>query len=102
MNCLSGSPIWGLLALISIAIAIWIRKCPDPNKRILRGYILVGVWATGPPLWFIWEWHMFDFAHCKEQFEVFKYSQELARNVWVALVVLLGSIVKIKWGGASE
>ena len=37
-----------------------------------------------------------------EEFEELKYSQELARNVWVAFVVLLEVITQIKWGGGEQ
>jgi hypothetical protein len=58
------------------------------------GFLLVGAWALGPPIWFIWEWHA-----NKVDVEQLKYSQELARNVWVAVVVVLAAIIGIKWGG---
>jgi hypothetical protein len=102
MNCFSPWVISGLSAILSILAAIWIRNCGGVH-RVPLGYLLVGLWAIGPPLWFIFEWHRFDVgSQTKEAFETFKYSQELARNVWVVLVVLLGSIVKIKWGGEGE
>jgi hypothetical protein len=100
-NCPSVPLIASALAVVSIGIAIVIRRCKHEDSRLFWGYILVGSWTLLPPLWFIWEWHAYDLVHCEREFEHFKYSQELARNVWVALVVFLGSIVRIKWSGSE-
>jgi hypothetical protein len=42
--------------------------------------LLFVAWLIGPPLWFLWEWHNYN----GENFNQFKYGQELARNLWSA------------------
>jgi hypothetical protein len=56
--------------------------------------IIIGIWVICPPLWFFLEWAYFSHG---QQLEEFKFSQELARNFWVALVVLLAAILKGNW-----
>jgi hypothetical protein len=80
--------------VISLVIAVLIRTHLTENSA--PAYWLVGAWALLTPLWFIWEWH--TFKGDKAAFEHFKYGQELARNVWIALVVVLAVITGIKWG----
>lgn len=79
---------------VSLVIAVVIRTCSTPNGT--AAYWLVGAWALVTPIWFMWEWH--TFTGDKAAVEDLKYGQELARNVWVALVVVLAAITGIKWG----
>lgn len=86
------------ISVVSVIAAILIRFELDEPIRSFAAYILVGAWAILPPIWFIYDWSNFDTT--KGNLEHFKYSQELARNVWVALVVVLAAITGINWGGA--
>ena len=51
-------------------------------------------WALGPPVWFLWEWHTYQGPTQGEEFEVFKLSQERAKDLWIgvaaALVIAFG------------
>ena len=86
-----------ILAAVSVVLAVLIRINLTGDIKEMVAYLLVGGWALIPPLWFIYEWHRFDKG--KHSFEDFKYSQELARNIWLVLVVALGVITGIEWGG---
>jgi hypothetical protein len=78
-----------------VAFAVVIRFLPRKPIKATLAYLLVGAWALIPPIWFMFEWH--EYTGGKEGFEFFKYGQELARNVWIALVVVLATIAGIKW-----
>jgi hypothetical protein len=87
-----------ILAIRSIAVAIWIRMYTQCVEHDVLAYGLVGAWAlglpsgsssTGPDL----------SPKTKDDFDQLKYSQKLAATVWVALVVVLAAITGIKWGG---
>jgi len=86
-----------IAAVLSLVLAIRIPRRQVGKPAGWRAYVLVGAWALIPPLWFIVEWHFFDVK--KGEFEHFKYSQELARNVWVAFVIVLAKITGITWPG---
>jgi hypothetical protein len=87
-----------VLAILSIAVAIWIRMYTQCVEHDVLAYGLVGAWALGAPVWFIIDWARFK-PEDKDDFDQFKYSQKLAATVWVALVVVLAAITGIKWGG---
>jgi hypothetical protein len=86
----------GFAAVVSLGLAIRIRR-GQAGKPSVKAYFLVGSWALVPPVWFMVEWYLF--TGNKEEFEYLKYSQELARNVWVALVIVLAKITGIAWPG---
>jgi hypothetical protein len=84
------------LALASVCLAIAFRCCLATE---LPGYVLVGAWALGPPIYFLWEFssRFPEGAGESAEAERVKYLQELARNVWLALVLVLAAILGIKW-----
>jgi hypothetical protein len=59
--------------------------------------IIVGLWVIIPPIWFWLEWTFFSFGLSRDELEDLKHSQELSRNIWVAVVVLLTAIFGIQW-----
>jgi hypothetical protein len=79
-----------ILSIASLAFAFWVRARPcllDPY-----GYILLGLWTLVPPLWFLHEWTLSE--KLSEQVkEIIKHYHELARNVWLALIVVLAVIM---------
>jgi hypothetical protein len=54
--------------------------------------VAFGAWTLGPPLWFLGEWSRYT-EEKYGKFEYFKYSQELAKNVWIAVGVILAIIL---------
>ena len=56
--------------------------------------VLLCAWAVAPPFWFLLDWHLFEYE-TTEQFEEFKHSQELARNLWAGVIVLLAVVTGI-------
>lgn len=100
-----------ILAIVSLEIALSVRKkkesaAENANKtakeklpKLDLGDWIIAFWAIIPPLWFFVEWRSLSYG---QELEVFKYSQELARNIWVAFVVLLVAILKGKWPLASD
>lgn len=50
-------------------------------------YVVWLLWAVCPPAWFFIEFHNFaPDVGLKEEFERFKYAQELYGKVWMAIV----------------
>jgi hypothetical protein len=75
-----------LLLLISVVGAI-IFNCPDGIKKGLLGF-----WIIVPPTWL---WYEFCFLYEKgktafsNDFEKFKYAQELSKNLWLSISTIL-------------
>lgn len=61
------------------------------RTRRLHGLLFAG-WLVGAPAWFLIEWHWYG----GKDKEYFKYSQSLAKDLWVALSVLLGLLFHFK------
>jgi hypothetical protein len=75
-------------------VAIWWccgPKTGNPDKRPI--IILFALWTILPPLWFFLEGYLADRG---QGFEEFKYSQELARNLWIGIAALIGLLIGIK------
>jgi hypothetical protein len=64
-----------------------------------HAYILVGCWTLIPPLYFFAEWVWW--TNPSEEEHV-KHLHELARNFWIAFVIVLAVMTGIKWSGAGE
>jgi len=84
---------WVWAATISVVVAIALRL-QWPTEKKLFSYILVGAWTLVPPIWFLYDWCKFE-PKDASNFEHFKYSQELARNIWLALIVVLAAITGV-------
>ena len=89
------------LAVASIFIALRIRNYnlahPDAHSE-WAAQLLLGFWAIIPPVWFIVE-----FRYLTDDSEVSrtKHSHDLSRNVWIALLLILGAIISGKLPGVS-
>ena len=51
---------------------------------------VIGLWAIGPPCWFVFETLYYQDGMSAEILEATKRSQELFAKVWAAVSVLLG------------
>lgn len=75
-----------ILLLLSVVSAVLFGWSDDIKKA------LIGFWIIIPPLW-LW----FEFCYLYERgitafpndFEKFKYSQELAKNLWLSISAIL-------------
>jgi hypothetical protein len=76
-----------ILATIGIAFAI---ACVGYFRAdtFVKG-MLVSIWLLAPPVYFYGEW-VFLYKESEEYpFDKFKYSQKLARDIWLAISVIL-------------
>jgi hypothetical protein len=55
--------------------------------------VIFAAWALLPPIWLILErWLLFDRnEESSKDFETFKHSQSLARNLWVGFLIFLAA-----------
>ncbi len=75
-----------VLLLISVLSAVLFGWSEDIKK------VLIGFWIIVPPFW-LW----FEFCYLYERgitpfsrdFEKYKYSQELSKNLWLAITAIL-------------
>jgi len=86
----------GPLALATIVATLWLRSQPDAKKHKF-GYILIVFWVLAPPVWFWVEWVFLNDPQDEPKTGLLKHTHELARNIWVALVIVLTAILGIKW-----
>jgi hypothetical protein len=84
-------PLSGAFAIGSLAFAVFVRFC-QPALLKPYGYIILGLWALVPPLWFIYEWMLSASLAPAEQDRI-KHFHDLARNLWLALILALGAIM---------
>ena len=89
--------ILGLVATLLLVFGDWQNWGRWPKKADWVPYALP-FWAILPPLWFWLDFHLFwKYAPEEERPELaeFKHSQDLGRNVWIALVGLLVAYFKL-------
>lgn len=82
----------GLLLVGSLAVSAWCFWHPaNPADRSTRvKACILAAWTVGPPIYFLFEyWRWGPRANVSPDWEEFKYSQELAAKIWVALVSVL-------------
>lgn len=78
-----------LLALVSLVVGMTWGNNPSAHRTCKE--ILYAIWVLGPPIWFFIEYFYLFRQHGKPCcIETFKYGQELASRIWLALVVVLG------------
>ena len=86
-----------VLAIASLALAFALRTSLASYKEPC-GYVLLGLWALGPPIWFMAEYSFFPPTEGHQDDRV-KHLHDLARNFWLAFVVVLAATMGIKWPG---
>jgi hypothetical protein len=75
-----------VLLLISAAIAV-LFDLPENVKNTV-----IGLWVVVPPLWFWMEFCFFfekGLTPFSNDFEKFKYGQEVSKNLWLAISAIL-------------
>ena len=58
---------------------------------------ILAFWVLMPPVFFWAEWMLFGKKFTEDERDRVKHYHEVARNMWVALVVLLSAYMKIGW-----
>jgi hypothetical protein len=78
-----------LLALGSFVVGMKWRNDPSAHRTCKES--LYAIWVLGPPIWFFFEYFYLFRQHGKPGcIDTFKYGQELASRIWLALVAVLG------------
>jgi len=89
-------PATTVLALGSVALAFLIRlHCPSLKETL--GYSLLGLWALIPPVWFFLEWVILCRDISETESTRIQHLHDLARNIWLALIVVLAVIMGVEW-----
>ncbi len=84
-----------VLAAISLVIACFVRFRPDGEIPDCA-YFVLGFWVIAPPVWFLFEYFYWP-PNGTDEVDKIKHLHDLARNIWVALVVILAAIMGVKW-----
>ena len=85
--------IWAAAVLVAVVFAIasvFMYSAPDWLKRLI-----LAVWTVGCPAWFSFEWGYLmrgGKGTSDRWFNRFKYSQELASKVWLAVTAVLAAL----------
>jgi hypothetical protein len=78
--------------------AFWRPTMNATQKTSLA--ILFALWTALPPVWFLYDWSNFH-PTPTTSFEDFKYSQELARNLWIGIAALIGLLIGVGHSSGS-
>ena len=61
-------------------------------------HVILGAWAVAPPVWWYLEYiFLFDKSDPEDDFEGFKHTQALARNLWLGFLVFLSAFYLGNW-----
>ncbi len=84
-----------IAAALSALLAIYLR--PEGKEQVsFWGYVLLGFWAIAPPVWFLVEYSFWPPAD-KDENERTRHLHDLARNIWLAFIVVIATIMGVKW-----
>jgi hypothetical protein len=93
-------------AVLSVAWAFWYRwsvchchAASDCKKALAEdpySRLVVLLWICVPPLWFLYEWVSLSKGLPAEMRADIAHSHDLARNIWLALVVLLTAVLGLQ------
>ena len=82
--------IYKVLAIIAVIGAAWSLTW-GPSSSLLTRKLVFAAFVLFPPIWF-WMEERWLFDPRKEDFEGFKYSQQLARNIWIAVGAVIALV----------
>ena len=89
------TPFWVVFvtAMVGVAIVImtlWASYRSMCEKDAVYVYIVIAIWAVGPPIWFWAEYFAIYLRLGKrEAFDLFKYGQQVATAIWAGVFALL-------------
>jgi len=73
------------LATVTVLLPVVGVHLSDQTKGII-----LSVWLIVPPFWFWYEYiFIYRSARSPEEFEKFKYGQEVSRNLWIGISAAL-------------
>ncbi len=75
------------LAIIGIVFAVVCLSYFRANNHV-KG-VLVSIWLLAPPVYFFVDWVFLYKESDEYPLEKFQYSQKLARDIWLAVSVIL-------------
>jgi hypothetical protein len=79
----------GLVLTLSAAV---LHLLTPSRETLLILRIVAALWAITPPLWFLLEWHFYNWT-TKDDFEQLKYSHDCARAVWAGVGAVVAAIL---------
>lgn len=91
-------------AVVTVVVVVWLQPGASgtQSKHPLVWALLAG-WVIVPPMWFLAEWAYWApqrggqaLEEYKQAVEDFKYTQQLSREVWLAVAVALAAFYGIK------
>lgn len=88
------------LAAVSLVLA-WQVHCGHLNCSVGAKNFGVGFWVLAPPLWFFFEWFYLCKGLPKRDLEWISHTHDLARNIWLALVIVLAALLDVHFLGAG-
>ena len=84
----------GSLAFVSLVIGVALRYLSPACVKPI-GYVLVALWALGPPIWFWLEWSFLTNNFDETEISNLKHSHSLSATVWVAIAAVLAVLFEI-------
>jgi hypothetical protein len=92
------SRVSALLAALSITLA-WKLEHSWCDYKDRWGLAVAAFWVAAPPLWFFFEYVVWPPPPADD--ERTRHFHDLARNLWLALVVILAAMMELKFPGAG-
>jgi hypothetical protein len=86
-----------IAAVASLGIALVCRMWFPRLKEQIAPWLL-SIWALVPPVWFYVDWARLNPTQPDER-DYLKHLHDLARNIWLAYVVVLAAVLDVKWPG---
>lgn len=87
--------LWCLAVTVAIVFTLCFVLFADLKVGGRSRGVAVGLliaWAIVPPLWFLYEYQSYAKKMSSDEFARFKHSQDLARNLWVAVFTVAALI----------
>ena len=85
------------VAAVASLLVAGVLRFVNPDLATAVGNPIVAAWVLLPPVWFFCEWVFLCDGKNKDELDRIKHLHELARNIWLALVVVLVATFGIEW-----
>jgi hypothetical protein len=100
-------PILSILAYVGSAILVWWvhQYHQDSKDWDIWSTSVIALWIIGPPAYFFLEYFFMPWVRIEKlpNIEAYKYTREMARNFWLAAIVLLLALATGHFpGGGGE
>jgi hypothetical protein len=87
---------------LSLAVGLVTLRWQGSEWREMLGRVVVSLWTLIPPIYFWSDWYFLRSQLNQQEKEEVKHAHDLSRNIWLALVIVLGplfGVVELKVGG---